>query len=307
MGLRDAVSDCGEARERPSQSRRLLLQGGRQLIFPFARDPAAAGARADKRDVKGSPPVAVINETMAKRFFKGENPIGRRIEIQEIVYGKPNLGPEIPWEVVGIIADEKVNGLDDDRSAGLYVPYEQSPSQFVSLIVKGTANPETMQKAIIQTVQRIDRDQALSNIKTLDRIKSESVGSNRLRTTLLSAFAALALLLAAIGIYGVVSYSVAQRTQEMGLRAAVGATGYNILRLVIGRGMAQIAIGLAIGLMAAMALTRMLKSLLFAVSATDPLTIAGVGILLSVIALLACYVPARRATKVDPMVALRYE
>lgn len=265
------------------------------------------GRGLNPHDIKGSPPAAVINETMAARFFKGENPIGQRIEVQEIVYGKPNLGPEIPWEIVGVIADEKIGGLDDDKSPGMYVPYSQSPSQFVSLIVKGETNPETMHQAIVQAVQQIDRDQPLSDFKTLVRIKNESVGPNRLRTALMAVFAGIAMLLAAIGIYGVISYSVAQRTHEMGLRSALGASAGAILRLVIGGGMGRVGVGLVIGLAGAIGLARTMKSLLFGVSAADPWTIGGVAFGLMLVAVLACYVPARRATKVDPMVALRYE
>jgi putative ABC transport system permease protein len=265
------------------------------------------GRGLNERDRKGSLPVAVINETMVKRFFKTENPVGRRIEVQEIVYGKPNLGPEIPWEIVGVIADEKLAGLDDDRSPAMYVPFSQSPSQFASMIVKGETNPETMQQTIIHTVQQIDRDQPLPDIRTLVRIKTESVGPNRLRTALMAVFAGIAMLLAAIGIYGVISYSVAQRTHEMGLRSALGASAGTILRLVIGGGMARVAVGLAIGVAGALALARAMKSLLFGVGAADPWTIVSVALGLTVVAVLACYVPARRATRVDPMVALRYE
>jgi putative ABC transport system permease protein len=265
------------------------------------------GRGLTERDTKGAPPVAVMNATMAKRYFKGENPVGERIDIEEILYGKPTLGPEIPWEVVGVIADEKINGLDDTRSAGLYVPYAQSPSAYVSLIVKGTTNPETMQQSIIHAVQQIDPNQPLSDIKMLETVKSESVASNRLRTALLGVFAVIAVLLSAIGIYGVISYSVAQRTHEMGLRSALGASRGMILRLVVGGGMGQVGLGLAIGLAGSLALTRTMKSLLFGISATDPLTIMVVGGMLTAVALVACCIPARRATKVDPMVALRYE
>ena len=259
------------------------------------------------RDGKGAPPVAVINETMAKRYFKGEDPIGQRILVQEILFGKPGLGPEIPWQVAGVIADEKISGLDDNRSAGMYVHYARNPSSFISLLVKGSVNPETMQQAIRRQVAQIDPDQALENIRTLERIKSESVGPNRLRTTLLGVFASIALLLAAIGIYGVISYSVAQRTHELGVRSALGASRFDILRMVIGNGMLLAVLGLGIGLAGALALTRLLKSLLFGVSASDPATITAVAFVLAGVALCACYVPARRATKVDPLVALRYE
>ena len=265
------------------------------------------GRDLDDRDVKGSPPVAMINETMAKRFFKGEDPVGKRIEVQDIVYGKPNLGPEIPWEVVGVIADEKISGLDDERSPGMYVSYSQSPTDGVSLIVKGETNPEMMQQAIIHAVQQIDPDQPLPDIKTLDVLKTESVGPNRLRTALMAVFAGIAMLLAAIGIYGVMAYSVAQRTHEMGLRSALGASGGAIVRLVVGGGITRVLIGLGIGFAGALALTRVMKSLLFGVSATDPWTMAAVAFGLILVAVIACYVPARRATKVDPMVALRCE
>jgi putative ABC transport system permease protein len=259
------------------------------------------------RDVKGATPVAVINETMAKRFFKDEEPVGKRVLVQEIIYGKPQLGPEIPWEIVGMIADEKVNGLDDTKSAGMYVSYAQSPTQFVNLVVKGIVNPETLQQAIRHEVQQVDRDQPLTDIRTMEQIKTESVASNRLRTMLLGAFAGIALLLAAIGIYGVISYSVAQRTHEMGVRLALGASRRDILGLIVGNGMLLAGIGLAIGGAGALALTRLLTTLLFGVSATDPWTMSGTAVLLVSVSALACFVPARRATAVDPLVALREE
>lgn len=265
------------------------------------------GRVLSEKDVKGSPPVTVINETMAKKYFRDEDPIGKLILVQEIIFAKPQLGPEIPWEVVGVIADEKVNGLDDDKSAGMYVSYAQSPPEYFSLVVKGSVNPETMQQSIRRAVQQIDPDQPLTNVQTLARIKSDSVAPNRLRTTLLGVFAGIALLLAAIGIYGVISYSVAQRTHEMGVRLALGASRRDILSLVVGSGMLLAGTGLAIGLAGSLALTRLLKSLLFGVSATDAATMLAVAALLAAVAALACYAPARRATRVDPMVALRYE
>ncbi|MCU1257354.1 MAG: permease [Bryobacterales bacterium] len=265
------------------------------------------GRGLTERDTKGGPPVAVINATMAKKYFKDEDPIGQRILVQEILYDRPGLGPEIAWQVVGVITDEKIGGLDDDRSAGMYIPFAQSPVPYVSLVVKGDVNPETMQQAIRHEVRQVDPDQALTEVKTLETIKSESVGANRMRTTLLGVFAGIALLLAAIGIYGVISYSVAQRTHEMGVRSALGASRIDILRLVISNGMLLAGIGLGIGLAGAFGLTRLLQSLLFGVSATDPVTIVAVATVLAAVALSACYIPARRATKVDPAVALRYE
>jgi putative ABC transport system permease protein len=265
------------------------------------------GRGLTEQDVKGAPTVTVINETMAKRYFKGVDPIGRRILIQDIVPGKQELGPEVPWEVVGIIADEKINGLDDLTSAGVYVPYAQSPTPGVGLVVRGAMDPAGLQKAIEHEVHQIDKDQPLTNVKTLEAIKSESVGSNRLRTLLLGVFAGIALLLASIGIYGVISYSVVQRTHELGVRSALGASAGALLRLVVGGGMLLAGIGVVVGLAGALALTRLLSSLLFGVTATDPLTMGMVVLILCSLALLACLVPARRAAKVDPITALRYE
>jgi putative ABC transport system permease protein len=273
---------------------------------------SAAGMRLLKgrwlgeSDTSRALPVTVINETMAKRFFKNQDPIGQRISIQQIVPDRPELGPEIPWQVVGVVADEKTDSLDDS-SSGLYVSYKQSPFPQMALVVRGAMDPTHLVKSIQAVVWQLNKNQAFQDIKTLDQIKSESLGENRMRTVLLGAFAALALLLAAIGIYGVISYSVAQRTHEMGLRAALGATRGDQLRLVLKGGMTLTAIGVAIGIAGALALARLLASLLFAVSPRDPWTLALVGVVLVAVAGAACLIPARRAAKVDPMVALRYE
>jgi putative ABC transport system permease protein len=257
-------------------------------------------------DTPGALPVAVINETMAKLYFKNQDPIGRRISIQQIVPDRPELGLEIPWQVVGVVADEKTDSLDDS-SSGLYVSYKQSPFPQMALVVRGAMDPMHLVKSIQSAVWQLNKNQAFQDIKTLDQIKSDSLGENRMRTVLLGAFAALALVLAAIGIYGVISYSVAQRTHEMGLRAALGASRWDQLRLVLKGGMTLTAIGMAIGTAGALALTRLLASLLFGVSPHDPWTLALVSVVLAAVATAACFIPARRAAKVDPMVALRYE
>ncbi|MGD0221886.1 MAG: ABC transporter permease [Terriglobia bacterium] len=257
-------------------------------------------------DTAATIPVAVINETMAKQDFQGQDPLGQRILINQLIPGQPAVGPEIPWQVVGVVADEKIHRLDES-SAGLYVSYKQSPSLGTALVVRGAMDPARLVKSIQSAVWQIDRNQAFDDIKTLERIKSDSLGENRLRTLLLGAFAGLALLLAATGIYGVISYSVAQRTHEIGLRAALGASRRAQLGLIFRDGMTLTAIGMGIGIMGALGLTRLLASLLFGVSPHDPWTLALVGVILATVAGAACLIPARRATKVDPMVALRYE
>lgn len=266
------------------------------------------GRAIDDRDVKGAPPAAVINETMARKYFPKEQPVGKRILIQEIVPGKTELGPEIAWEVVGVVADEKVNGLgyrSDDP--GVYVTNDQSPVYFQSLVVRTAVTPSSLQQAIRKAVHEVNKDQTLTDVKTLEQIKAESVAPFRLQSLLLTVFAVIAMLLSAIGIYCVISYSVVQRTHEIGIRAALGATTGDVLRLILRGGMLMSGFGLLLGFGGALALTRLLETLLFGVGSRDPLTLAAVAGVLACVAMLACYIPARRASRVDPVVALRYE
>ena len=257
-------------------------------------------------DAAGRPPVTVVNETFARRFLRGGDAIGRRIFVEQIVTGKRELGPEIPWEVVGVVADEKVGSLDS-TSAGIYVAYAQSPIVGVSMLVKGVGEPAGFTKSIQSAVWEVNPGQALDNVRTLEQIKSESVGGTRLQTFLLGLFAVLALVLAAIGIYGVRSYVTAQRTQELGVRAALGASAIDLMRLVVIGGIVPVGAGLLLGLAGSFLLTRVMQTLLFETTPTDPATMIGVGLILTTVALAACYVPARRAARVDPIVALRHE
>jgi putative ABC transport system permease protein len=268
------------------------------------------GRGLDESDVADAVPVAVINETMAKTYFKGEEPIGKRILIPQLLFGKAGRGPDIPWQVVGVVKDEKVGGkvfsLDNDIPV-VYVTFYQSPGTRNSLVVRAALNPLLLSASIEQAIWKVNSNQAVANIETLEEIKSESVAPARLRTSLLAIFAGIALLLAAVGIYGVVSYSVAQRVREMAIRLALGASSRNLLKLVIGKMMLIVLAGLALGGGAALALTRVLASLLYDTSPTDRVTWVVVGALLAAVALLACYLPARRATKVDPLTILRFQ
>jgi putative ABC transport system permease protein len=264
------------------------------------------GRQLSASDAAGRPPVTVVNETFARRFLRGGDAIGRRVFVEQIVTGKRELGPEIPWEVVGVVADEKVGSLDS-TSAGIYVTYAQSPIVGVSMLVKGVGEPAGFTKSIQSAVWEVNPGQALDNVRTLEQIKSESVGGTRLQTFLLGLFAVLALLLAAIGIYGVLSYVTAQRTQELGVRAALGASALDLMRLVVLGGIVPVGAGLLLGLAGSLLLTRVMQTLLFETTPTDPATMIGVGLILTAVALAACYVPARRAARVDPIVALRHE
>ena len=256
-------------------------------------------------DVKGSPPVTVINQSMAQQFFAGQDPIGQRLIIQEIVTGTPQLGPEIPWEIVGVIADER--SLDGLQRPAVYVSMDQSPTTSVNVVVRGRGEPDALQRGIVDAVHGLNKTQAVTDVRTLEQMKSDSMASNRLRTILIGVFAALALLLSGIGIYGVIWYNVVQRTHELGIRAALGASAGALLRLVLANGMKLALAGLAIGAGGSFVLMQLLSSLLFGVGARDPLTMAGAAAVLASVAFLACYIPAHRAATLDPLAALRSE
>ena len=264
-----------------------------------------AGRVLSDNDIAGAPPVALINETLARREFADEDPIGRRILVQEIEPGTTALGREIAWEIVGVIADEKITGLGDEFSAGMYVSNQQSPTYGINLIVRAAMPPQSLQRAVRSAVASVNRDQALSDFRTLEQIVDLSMSGNRVVSTLLAVFASMALLLAAVGIYGVISYTAAQRTHEMGIRAALGATAGNLRNSIVTGGMRLTVIGLSIGLAGAFAAARVLSSMLYGVGTHDPQTIAVVAALLSGVAGLACFLAAWRITKADPMDALR--
>ena len=256
------------------------------------------------RDDSQAQPVAIINATMARQFWQGENALGRRFK---------NDGDESQrwFTVVGIVGDVKEMGLEAPAKPEMFFPYQQMGGTLWNiprdLIVRTTGDPLSITPALRQAIWSVDSSQPISNIRTMDEILAEEVAQRRVGMTMLVAFATLALLLASLGIYGVISYSVTQRTQEIGIRMALGASRGDVLRLVMTDGLRLAATGVAIGLGAAFAMTRLMAGLLYGVSASDPRTLAVVTVLLTAVALLACYVPARRATKVDPMIALRYE
>jgi len=254
----------------------------------------------DERQMAGLNAV-IIDEEFARRYWPQEEAVGKRIK----------MGPEerpLVLTVVGVVGRVKMEGLSQDskRVQG-YFPFAQIPGSGMTVIVKGSSDPNQMVAALRQQVKAVDPDQPIYNIRTMDEIRAESVASERLNLTLLSIFAGIALTLAIVGIYGVMSYSVTQRTHEIGIRMAVGAQPRDVFKLIIGQGMMLALIGVAIGLLGAFALTRLMATMLFGVEPTDPATFVVIALLLTCVALVACYVPGRRATKVNPLVALRYE
>jgi putative ABC transport system permease protein len=252
-------------------------------------------------DNQSSPKVLVINGALTRKLFADRNPIGRRIIFEG---GEPE-----PFEIVGVVDDERVGELDEEAAAVVYHPYLQEPWTKMNLVVRTAGDPASIVNAVRGEVQALDPNLALYSVATMEQLIAErpSTFLRRYPALLMAVFAAIALTLAAVGIYGVISYAVTQRTHEIGIRMALGAERRDVLRLVIGQGMRLVLVGAAGGVLAALALTRLLRGLLFGVSATDPLTFIVVTALLALVALLACYVPARRAAKLDAMVALRYE
>jgi len=265
--------------------------------FRVMRIPLLKGRYFTKAEVHENAKVALISDVLAQRFFAGENPLGQRLRFGSI--------DQALYEIIGIVGDVRHRGLDLDLRQTIYFPSLRFG--YSNVVIRTTADPASLAAAVRKEVTAIDPNQPLANVKTMEQWVSESVAQPRLRTLLLGVFSGVALLLSVVGIYGVMSYAVAQRTHELGIRMALGARAGVVLGLVIRQGMTLAVCGVAIGLAAALALTRLMKGLLFGVRATDPVTFAGVALLLTGVALLACYLPARRATRVDPLVALRHE
>ncbi|HKS39969.1 MAG TPA: ABC transporter permease [Blastocatellia bacterium] len=264
--------------------------------------PLLQGRALTEQDTENVPQVALINETMARELWPDQNPLGKRIK-----FPGSERNPQ-PWRtIVGVMGDVKQYGLDRKDPMQIYLPEAQFPTPFMSLVVRTTVDPKTMIAAVRNEIQSVDKDQAIYSITTLDQLLADSISLRRFSMILLVIFAALALMLASVGIYGVISYSVTQRTHEIGVRMALGASRRDIIKLVVGQGMTLTLTGVVVGLAASLALTRVLESLLFAVSQTDLTIFILIPAILTGVALGACFVPARRATKVDPMIALRYE
>jgi predicted permease len=265
------------------------------------RVPLRAGRFFDATDTPDSPPVVVINETMARKWWPHESPIGKRIK-----QGFPQ--DKTPYrEIVGVVGDVPQRGLDEAIHTEVFLPMSQDPEAAMTLLVRTSRPPMTLAKPAIAAVHAVDKDQALTAVQPMSQYITESLARRRFHTLLLGLFGGLALLLASVGIYGVVSFGVAQRRREIGIRTALGAAPGDVLKLVFRQALRLSAIGLAVGALAAFGLTRFLAGLLFGVGPMDPLTFGGVGFVVTGVVALACARPARRAMAVDPATVLRAE
>jgi len=267
-------------------------------FFETLRIPLVGGREFTDSDRATTKPVAIANEAMAKHFWPNENAVGKRFHF----FGDPTLR-----EIVGVVRNTVVNNIGEEPQPLAYLPLAQNYSPAVVMQVRTSGRPEAVISTVRAQVQSLDSNLALTNVQTIGELLSQGLWAPRMGAALLAVFGALALILSIIGVYGVLSYSVNQQTREIGIRMAMGAQTSRVLRLVVGQGMRLAAAGLAVGLLVAFAVMRLMGTLLFGVSAHDPLTFGAVSLVLALAAVLACYIPARRATKVDPIVALRYE
>jgi putative ABC transport system permease protein len=261
--------------------------------------PLRAGRVFNERDHSEAQRVVILSESLARSLFPNEDAVGKQVWM-------PGPGEDMST-VIGIVGDVRHQGLERDVTPQIYLPYMQSELWSATIVIRTTSDPLLLAAAVRNQALAIDQGAPVYDIQTMERRLATSMSSRRFNLLLLSIFALLALTLAAVGVFSVIAHAVTQRTYEIGVRMALGASPGNILRLFVGQGMTFVATGIALGVAGAWALTRVIANFLFGVRATDPLTFAGVAFLLSIVALLACYLPARRATKVDPMTALRSE
>ena len=269
--------------------------------FEALQVPLLAGRTFNERDNASARKVVIVNRKVAIKHFGSETAaIGKRLTIWR--------DEKFPREIVGVVGETKPGALEEESGAQIYTPHSQDGSWgFMTLAIRTTADPAAMTSTLRREVLGLDKDLPIFNVKTMEDVVAQSIGSRRLSTMLLSVFAGVGLLLAAVGIYGVMAYTVTQRTQDIGIRMALGAQAGDVLRMVVSQGMTLALIGIGVGLVGVLGLTRVIANLLFGVTATDPLTFAAISLLLAFVALLACYLPARRASSVDPVIALRSE
>jgi len=270
--------------------------------FQTMQIPLLRGRAFTDSDQVDAPPVAIIDETMARQFWPDENPIGKRLSFQRDPQGNP------VWrEIIGLVGQVKPGSLEREARGQCYVPHRQLSAGGMFLVVRTVHEPASLATAVRNVIRPADAELPVFRVTTMEQLVAASLAQRRFTLAALGLFAGVALLLAAVGLYGVLAYVVAQRTHEIGIRMALGAQAGDVRKMIVRQGLALALLGVALGLTGALALTRAMTSLLFEVKATDPMTFVSIPLLLMAVALFACWIPARRATKVDPLVALRSE
>jgi len=295
---REAIAKLLEDNKDKGQEPQVLWNTATPGYFDTIGIPFIRGRLFDSRDQLNTPVVFVINQTMARRFWPDQDPIGKPLKM---------AGEGTTGTVIGIVGDARQYYLSEEQQPQVYDCYSQFPGLFATVVARTSVEPMSLAQAARDAVWKVDKDQPVWKVRSEEFLLTRNVADKRFLMLLMGIFAALALTITAIGLYGVVSYTVGQRTQEIGIRMALGARTRDILAMILRQGMRMVLIGLVVGLAAAFALTRLMASLLYGTSASDPLAFAAIALLLAGVALVACFVPARRATRVDPMVALRYE
>jgi predicted permease len=289
--------------QRPGAGFNMVMPG----YFPTFGIRISRGRAFTEADANGAMPVAIVNSAFVKKYFPNFDPLTQRITVEQLIPGVTNLGPPIDWQIVGVYENVRNGGPRGDGFPEIDVPFAQSPWPGVSMAVRTASNPESMNKSLAAVIHSVDPDLPMADVKTMDHLMEESLGGERFGAALFGGFAFLALCLAAFGIYGVMSFAVAQRRHEIGLRIALGAGEGQVLGLILREGMTLGLIGLLIGLAGSYGIGRVMRGMWYGIGAMDPLAFSVVAIVLMLSALLACYVPARRATQVDPMAALRQD
>jgi putative ABC transport system permease protein len=262
--------------------------------------PLLRGRYFTESEIAEARHVVLISDSFARQHFPGEDPIGKRIKVEM------SMEP-VPAEIVGVVGDVRYDNLTAEAEPTVYFTHPELTYEFMTLVIRTSGDPAEMAPAVRRELRAIDPDQPVSDVRTMENVMADTVGRARFNTLLLGLFAGLATLLAAVGIFGVMNYSVALRTRELGLRMALGAQPRRVLLLVLKQGLLLTLLGVGIGLCGALALTRLMSSLLYGVEATDPATFGAIVLLLNVVSLVACYIPARRATRIAPLIALRHE
>jgi putative ABC transport system permease protein len=300
IGARTSYTVEGRPVPPPEQALTTLVRVADAGYFGAMGIPIVRGRNFTEAEEAEARHVVLISESMARQHFPGEDPIGKRITV-------PMSEKPAATEIVGIVGDVRYEGLTEEANPAVYLPPVELPYPFMTFVVRATGDPAAMAPTVRREIGAIDPDLPVSDVQTLDKVMADTVGRARFNTLLLGLFAGLATLLAGVGIFGVMNYSVSLRTRELGLRMALGAQPGRVLLLVLREGVVLTLVGIGIGLLGALALTRLMSSLLYGVEATDPATFAAIVLLLALVSLVACYVPARRATRIDPLIALRYD